>query len=50
MSFLYKNATALAICNYRVGHIEKSREIIKDIFSIHGIDLNSKCLGKPKDF
>ena len=43
-----KNATALAICNYRVGHIEKSREIIKDIFSIHGIDLNSKCLGEAQ--
>lgn len=43
-----KNATALAICNYRVGHIEKSREIIKDIFSIHGINLNSKCLGEAQ--
>lgn len=43
-----KNATALAICNYRVGNIEKSREIIKDIFSIHGIDLNSKCLGEAQ--
>lgn len=43
-----KNSTALAICNYRIGNIEKSREIIKVIFSIQGINLNNKCLGEAQ--
>lgn len=43
-----KNATALAICNYRVGQIEKSSEILRDIFSIEGIDINNKYLGEAQ--
>ncbi|MDZ5252345.1 helix-turn-helix transcriptional regulator [Clostridium sp. LIBA-8841] len=43
-----KNATALAICNYRVGQIDKSNEILRDIFSIEGIDINNKYLGEAQ--
>lgn len=43
-----KNATALAICNYRVGNIEKSKEIIKNLLSIDGLDLNSEELGEAQ--
>ncbi|EGT3617340.1 helix-turn-helix transcriptional regulator [Clostridium perfringens] len=43
-----KNATALAICNYRVGQIEKSSEILRDILATEGINLNSKYLGEAQ--